>query len=711
MISILEVNQAVNIYPKFASLTANGLPINITFQADKMKSVILKTSRQLIIDNNGFVSSKFPFDLKNCKAWVVALDTLTGLTDTCKVSIVPWVSNLSSLKITEVNTGYRIFGKFQDTLIVNYNNILYKTGSDLKDLIHLSPFPLLDTDYYWAFLKTPAGYFIRKQNNIYFSKDEKKWDLDYTTRGRGIRNSFAFTYDSITQTTRIFAHDYSVTGQDTFPHSVYRKIISPNQQNNQWEKVFTFFSQIQWAANKTLFPACRHIHTLVVDPYTGHIWIGTGDNNQHSHIYYSDDNGTTWKHIGMGSQEWRVVSIWFTKTHVYWAMDSQNQSQKVFRISRSVYKSKGYWPDMTSGKLTTGYPKQNVLYLITSLKDFKYYFDTGIQAFVGDIVWGNPQLALNVDNSLISVNDPALDYRELVASLPNSSLWGNATVIDDKGDQVLILSSDAEGHLIDNRPRVFGIKERPDETVDVQELLSTDAATSIYSQFYPYEQDAIGNIYFQTSMMNYSIFKWNGIIKTTLDWHDNSLSKGGNIEIVKDNIIKDTTFVNLKLLNYNGKIIKWQSANSNFIWSDIISPINNGTFNDTISCHREKNKIQLIRTIVQKDGDEPVASDYIKIDSLRTIVSNIDENKLKNQPFNCYPNPAKDILYIHSNTDSLYKPLIELFSIEGTLLLSQTINNPPVEDIQLPLYSILKGVYVLKISDKNSVFTYKVVKK
>jgi len=84
---------------------------------------------------------------------------------------------------------------------------------------------------------------------------------------------------------------------------------------------------------------------------------------------------------------------------------------------------------------------------------------------------------------------------------------------------------------------------------------------------------------------------------------------------------------------------------------------------------------------------------------------------LKNQPFNCYPNPAKDILYIHSNTDSLYKPLIELFSIEGTLLLSQTINNPPVEDIQLPLYSILKGVYVLKISDKNSVFTYKVVKK
>ena len=99
------------------------------------------------------------------------------------------------------------------------------------------------------------------------------------------------------------------------------------------------------------------------------------------------------------------------------------------------------------------------------------------------------------------------------------------------------------------------------------------------------------------------------------------------------------------------------------------------------------------------------------IDSIRTIISNIVENKLNNQPFNCYPNPAKDILYIHSNTDSLYKPLIELFSIEGTLLLSQTMNPSPNEDIQLPLNSILEGIYILKIYDNKRVFIYKVVKK
>lgn len=688
---------AIVIQPKFVSLTANGPTIKVSTLTP---TVVWKVSSQLTISNERNVACTIPFDSKNCKAWVVALDTLTGATDTCKVSIVPWVSNLSALKINQIMSGgYRIFGKTGDTLIVNYNNVLYKTGGDLTSLIRLANFPLLNTDYFWAYLRTPAGSFIRNENNIYFSKDEKKWDLDYITRGRGIRNSFCNTYDSLKQTTYVLAHDYSTTGIDTFPHSVYRKSISPQSTTN-WEKVFTFYSKDQWALDKTLFPACRHIHTLVADPYTGHLWLGTGDADQHSHIYYSDDNGTTWKHIGMGSQEWRVLSIWFTKNHVYWGMDSGSSAQKIFRISRSVYNKKGFWPDMTGKRLTSGFPKQNILYMIATLKDYKYYFGTGVQAFVGDIVWGNPKIPLDENNSLIAMNDPVLDYRELVATLPNSALWGNTTAIDDKGDRITLISTDAEGATIDSRVRVFGIKEHIDESVDIQELLSTDACTSIYSQLYPYEQDALGNMYFQTRFMDYSIYKWNDIIKTKLSWNDNSKSKGGGIQLVSNNNDKAL----LKLKDFDGTILYWQKSDKSFNWSDI--PTSNS---DTLWVGKTK-AVNYIRAIVQKTGFSPVASNYIAIDSIRSIPNNIltptrfeDSISLR-----CYPNPVTDILKIDLESEGNMGCNVIMLNELGDIVLSKFYNTCLNKEIELSLKDFSSGVYFLKIVSDKKTFNQKI---
>ncbi|HEY3388902.1 MAG TPA: hypothetical protein VGK38_04980, partial [Prolixibacteraceae bacterium] len=250
---------AITIIPKFASLTAHGLPFKITLQGGDTKHVSLKTSKQLIADSLGNISCIIDFDPKNCAAWVVAIDTISGTTDTCKVSVVPWTANLSRLSINKIEEPYKILGKTEDTMYLVFNNVLYKTGQDLSKIVKLSPFVL--SNEYFSFLQTPSGSFIRDGAAIYFSKDEKKWDLDYTTKGRGIRNSFAITYDSISKTTRVFAHDYSVTGQDTFRHAVYRKIIDPTNQKQPWEKVLIFYSKDEWKNNKSLFPACRHIHT------------------------------------------------------------------------------------------------------------------------------------------------------------------------------------------------------------------------------------------------------------------------------------------------------------------------------------------------------------------------------------------------------------------------------------------------------------------
>jgi hypothetical protein len=697
--------EAVNIVPKYASITAQGLSLKIKTIEDQL-NVTFKTSNQLILNNNNELYCPSPFDPKNCKAWVVAMDNNTGATDTCKISIVPWTVNLSTLIITQViSGGYQIYGKSEDTLYVKYKNYLYKTSADLSAIKPLCPFPSYNA-YYFAYLKTPAGSFLRNDKDIYYSKDEKNWVLDYTTKGRGIRNSFAYKYDSLTQTTSVFAHDYSTTGQDTFPHSVYRKTISPLNQNSKWEKVFTFYSKDQWAKDKSLFPACRHIHTLNIDPYTGQIWIGTGDDNYQNHIYYSDDNGNTWKQVGMGTQEWRVLSIWFTPNYVYWSMDS-SETQKIFRVSRDVYNSKGYWPDM-SKKLTSGNPKYSIFYLIASLKDAKYYdYYYGTEKFVGDIVRGNPSFQISENNSLISLNDSALDYRELVTTLPNSALWCNATLVDDKGDKVTVIESNNEGHAIDYRPRVFGVKERIDGSVDIQELLSTDAGISDVSQLYPYEQDALGNMYFQTLGLNPSIYKSDDVIKTTLTWNDNSQSKGGEIVFISNS--DDSMQSVLKIVNYEGKLKYWQIADKSFNWQNL-NNINSQGVSDTISIVKEKNKVKYIRAIVQKEGYSAVASKYVKIEKFDNKTEVITTNNPIESLVHCFPNPiTSGVLNIQSLKDSIGEFNIDIFSFLGQTVLHTSNDFNSKRNIELYLNNLPGGIYMLKIANSKGSYIQKIV--
>lgn len=688
----LEFTSAVNIIPKVASLTARGAPLKISYQENQSENITLKVSNQLVLNENNEVTCNLLFDINNCHAWVVALDSKTGATDTCKISIVPWTSNLSSLTPIQILHGYQIIGKSIDTTYVYYKNYIYKTIGDLSKLEPLGPISFTDTYYLWGYLNTPAGSFIRNNKDIYFSKDERNWHFDYHTLGKSLRNGFDFKYDSITKTTSIFTADYLPTGEDTARCSVYRKIISPTT-TVEWTKTFSFFSQNEWYKDKSLFPAARHIHTIVTDPYTGHIWLGTGDDAQLSHIYYSDDNGTTWKHIGMGSQEWRVLSIWFTKKFIYWTMDSP-ENQKIFRISRLVLEQNGFWPDMTP-KLTSGFTQKNVNYIIASSKDQKYYFYKGGPASVGDIIWGSANYNIKIDeeNALYPINDPKYDYREVVSSLPNSALWGNTAVYDDKGDKITLIPTDAEGASIDMLIRVFGIKERLDGSVDVQELICSDQITTSVSRFYAGIQDAVGDIYFQPTLMKG--YEYNDLIKTRFKWNDNSNSKGGELINEADS----TKYVRLKLLKYEGNIIEWQQANNNFEWKKL-----NVDLKDTLSIIRDKDKIKYIRAIVKKDDFNPVASKYLKVNSIeqnntRVITSVIDDSKF----FSCYPNPAKNKIYIHLNNDSSKNFKIELFTISGIKLLNQQYNFFTGYDFELPILNFPIGTYLLKITTDNKV--------
>lgn len=681
----------VSINPHYASLTAKGPAVKITVKSDYNEPFEILHSDNIYLSSDTTVTYLSDFNLKDTKAWVIVKSQQNDKSDTCFISVVPWLANVSELKITKViNERYAILGKTDDTLLVVFKNKLYKTGGDLNALTYLSDFELKSSDYYWGYLRTPVGSFIRKDKDIFYSQSEKNWVLDYTTKGRGVRNSFTYIYDSISLTTHLFTHDYSVTGQDTFPHSVYRKTITPTKIS-QWNKVFTFYSKDQWAQNKTLFPSCRHIHTVVSDPFTGHIWIGTGDLDQHSHIYYSDDNGATWKHVGMGSQEWRVLSIWFTEGYVYWSMDTSAPSQRIFRINRETYRKNGIWPDM-SIKLSEGNLKQNVRYMLLSLTNDNYYFKQGYN--VGDIVYGNSKVVLNDSNTVYALNDPKYDYRELVAYLPNNALWAYTTVHDQRGDEVVLLSANGEGQAIDNRPRIFGIKEKIDGSVDVQEVLSTNTAKSAYSQFYPYEQDALGNIYFQTDGLN--TYPAQGLVQTQLIWNDSSQIDKVNLEARGTD---DPNKLLLTLSKHDLDSLVWQKCvDQRLKWTSIS---NLKITSDSLTVFRDSMKTVFYRALIYKKKSTPVASNYVKIE--KKVPINNDKNiKLDthNLKYSFISNGNQKQLIITRTVDSVPEVLkIVLYDISGKVFFMDS-NNFMVNNYYETNFShFQKGLYLLRVYD------------
>jgi hypothetical protein len=72
------------------------------------------------------------------------------------------------------------------------------------------------------------------------------------------------------------------------------------------------------------FPAgdIRHVHGLAEDPYTGHLFLMTGDLDFESRIAETSDGGKSFRTIGTGSQSWRTCDLLFTREAVLWSVDS-----------------------------------------------------------------------------------------------------------------------------------------------------------------------------------------------------------------------------------------------------------------------------------------------------------------------------------------------------------------------------------------------------
>ena len=381
------------------------------------------------------------------------------------ITIVDWIANKSVLKIHERLPNYKILAYEGDKLYFSIAKSLYYTRNAFKTKEYISRLQVLPAQSP-PMLVTPVGYFIVGERKISWSKDLINWIIVHKVKLHGVRHSFDYYYDAMKEICYVYYGEYNCNPNDR--HKVYRGTIHLDGKQ-YWETILDFKSINEYKCASDNLLIARHIHIVTVDKQSGHLWVGVGDEDRHSKILFSTDNGNSFYLLGTGSQEWRCLSIWFTERYVYWNMDT-HEPQKIFRIKKEQY--------LEHQKIQKRYPSDD----------------------------------LNYENI----------EKELVAKLFNGALFSHCVFRHVKYGDIILMASSPEGNIRDMNGRVFGIKELDNEDVVVQELISVSPKNinakyeiNMFTLLLPELVDNEGNIYLK--MRN---LKLSGLCKAQLIWRD-----------------------------------------------------------------------------------------------------------------------------------------------------------------------------------------------
>lgn len=80
----------------------------------------------------------------------------------------------------------------------------------------------------------------------------------------------------------------------------------------------------------------NHIHGIFNDPYTGRLWVATGDDDQACIFGYTEDGFKTLVRQYEGTQQYRVCVPLFTKDEIIFATDSQYEQNYIRSINRET---------------------------------------------------------------------------------------------------------------------------------------------------------------------------------------------------------------------------------------------------------------------------------------------------------------------------------------------------------------------------------------
>ncbi|WP_254538896.1 WD40/YVTN/BNR-like repeat-containing protein [Halomarina litorea] len=84
-------------------------------------------------------------------------------------------------------------------------------------------------------------------------------------------------------------------------------------------------------------PEVRHVHAIQADPYSGDVWVTTGDADEECRIARLREGSgeVELDVVGTGSQRWRAVELAFTPEAVLWGMDcTYAEDNHLLRVAR-----------------------------------------------------------------------------------------------------------------------------------------------------------------------------------------------------------------------------------------------------------------------------------------------------------------------------------------------------------------------------------------
>ena len=116
--------------------------------------------------------------------------------------------------------------------------------------------------------------------------------------------------------------------------------------------------------------------------------------------------------------------------------------------------------------------------------------------------------------------------------------------------------------------------------------------------------------------------------------------------------------------------------------------------------------------VLKSSGDEPEVNDYLWVDDLAFEDFVGTNEHSKNNQIKVYPVPSSDLINIELLIDNSGTTIIEIIDITGKILLSKDLNFiPGWEKFSLNINSYDAGIYFIKISEGDSVYFRKVIKK
>ena len=109
------------------------------------------------------------------------------------------------------------------------------------------------------------------------------------------------------------------------------RVTYPITDINNWNVVLSHSIPTPWQSG------FKHYHTVQQDPYTGIIYVTSGDNDIGTGIWYSTDSGETFTQLDEYSDaKYRMLNMVFCDDYIYWATDDWAPHHVIWRAERDA---------------------------------------------------------------------------------------------------------------------------------------------------------------------------------------------------------------------------------------------------------------------------------------------------------------------------------------------------------------------------------------